>query len=114
MEINLKFHCEKCNLYFNYKSFLEKHLLSNKHINGERKERKDKGIIKEIEKKKHKCKDCEYESININHLKSHILNNHSTIEEREKGFKFYCKKCNFGSFTKSCYNKHLDTLNHIK
>lgn len=33
MEYNLNYNCENCNLYFNYKSFYEKYLISNKHIN---------------------------------------------------------------------------------
>lgn len=111
MEFNLNYHCEKCKLYFNYKSFYEKHLISNIHINGKRKERNDKK--EKPDRTIHKCSLCDYENINIQNYKAHYLKNHCTIEEKEKEFKYYCKICDFGVFTESMYNKHLETTKHI-
>jgi hypothetical protein len=36
--------------------------------------------------------------------KQHILNYHSNKEEREEGFKYYCKLCDYGSFSKDFFN----------
>ncbi len=110
MDSNIKYHCEKCNLYYNYKSFYEKHLISSYHLTGKRKERKDKKD--KPERTIHKCKICSYETINIHNYENHILNNHSSIEEKEQKFTYYCKSCNFGVFTESSYKKHLDGKRH--
>ena len=119
---NLNFYCEKCDIYFNYKSFYNKHLTTNQHTNNERKLRSDKGkerkknseknIDNFIIKKQHTCNICDYKTINIHNYENHILNNHSSIEDKEKKFTFYCKVCNFGVFTKSSYDKHLETKKH--
>jgi hypothetical protein len=113
----LKYYCSDCNIYFSYKSFYEKHLKSNKHLFGERKKRNDNGtkrLSKTTDKKKYDCNLCDYSTINLYHYKNHILNNHSTKEEKEKSYKYYCKECDFGVFVKSCYEKHLLTTKHIK
>jgi hypothetical protein len=34
------------------------------------------------------------------------------MEEKETGFKFYCKYCDFGVFVESAYKKHLETKKH--
>ena len=60
----------------------------------------------------HKCEVCNYETINIHNYESHILNNHSSMEEKEKKFTYYCKACNFGVFTESSYNNHLNGNRH--
>jgi len=44
----------------------------------------------------------------------HKLNEHSTVEEREKEFKYYCKKCDYGTISKDLFNKHQQTQKHIK
>jgi hypothetical protein len=104
-ERNYKFICEKCN----YKGYLpsqwEKHLNTELHKTGKRKERTDK-------KEPYKCLKCEYETKNKLGLKQHILNNHTNLEEREKEFKYYCKKCNFGTFSIEILNNHNNTLKH--
>ena len=71
MEFNLKYHCVKCNLYFNYKSFYDKHIISNKHIDGKRKERNDKKDNKE--RTIHKCLLCNYENKNIQNYKNTLF-----------------------------------------
>ena len=45
-------------------------------------------------------------------MKLHILNNHSTREEKKKGFKYYCEYCDMGTFAKFIYNKHIKTKKH--
>ena len=47
-------------------------------------------------------------------FKQHLLNEHSTIEERADGFKFYCKICDFGTFSIDLYNTHIESKKHIK
>ena len=45
-------------------------------------------------------------------MKIHKLNKHSNSNEREKEFKYYCKCCDYGSFSEDSYNKHIDTIKH--
>ena len=45
-------------------------------------------------------------------MKKHVLNEHSTKEEREKEFKYYCKSCDFGTFSKDTYEVHTNTNKH--
>ena len=47
-----------------------------------------------------KCDKCDYTTRNIVTMKKHVLNKHGTLEQREKEFKFYCKICDFGTFSK--------------
>ena len=47
-------------------------------------------------------------------FKQHKLNEHGTKEQREKEFKFYCKCCDFGSFSKDIYVKHTNSEKHNK
>jgi len=46
--------------------------------------------------------------------KQHILNYHSSKEQREEDFKYYCKLCNYGSFSKDLLEKHNLTEKHKK
>jgi len=45
-------------------------------------------------------------------LKQHKLNEHGSLAEREKEFMYYCKLCDFGTFSKDTYNIHLNTNKH--
>ena len=45
----------------------------------------------------------------LNNLKEHILNYHSSIEEREKGFTYYCKLCDYGTLSKDSINNYYNT-----
>ena len=45
-------------------------------------------------------------------MKLHILNNHSSVEEKKNGFKYYCKICNIGYFIEHKINAHLETTKH--
>ena len=46
-------------------------------------------------------------------MDTHILNNHSSKEERKHKFKCYCEYCDFGSFSEIHYQNHLITKKHI-
>lgn len=101
-----KYYCEKCNYSTNLKNSWKQHCETTLHKTGKRKVRKDK-LDKE-----YKCEKCDYISKNKNNYLTHILNNHSTKEEKKKGFKYYCESCDFGVFVKSMFDKHLATNKH--
>ncbi len=42
----------------------------------------------------------------------HKLNNHSTIEEKKKEFKYYCSYCDFGCLYENFMIKHNETTKH--
>ena len=46
--------------------------------------------------------------------KQHMLNNHSSKKQRSIEFPYYCQSCDFGSFSITCYNKHINTKKHKK
>lgn len=105
MSREYKFHCKKCEFDTNYKSKWEIHIDSELHKTGKKKIRSDKIRIE-------KCPECEYESkINTN-MRQHILIKHSTTEDREKEFTYYCKYCDYGTFAKSLYQIHKKTKKH--
>lgn len=41
----------------------------------------------------------------------HIINEHSNLEKRKAEFKYYCELCDFGTFSKDIYNKHIESNN---
>ena len=45
-------------------------------------------------------------------MKQHILINHGTKEDREKEFTYYCKYCDYGTFSKPLYKTHKQTKKH--
>lgn len=100
-----KYTCEQCNFSCKFKSLWEKHISTELHKTGKRKQRTD---IKEP----YKCKDCNYQTKNIVTFKKHKLNAHSNKEAREKEFKYYCKICDLGTFSKGIYQKHIDCKKH--
>ncbi len=102
--INNEFYCEKCNYKTNKKFCYETHLKTELHLNGKRKIRSDK--------KDFTCEFCDYKSTNGVQLQSHILNIHKEKSDREKGFKFYCSKCDFGTFNEEIYNNHNESTKH--
>ena len=105
MSKKYKFSCDKCKFYANYKSQWEKHIGTYKHKTGKRKPRSDR-------KNPEKCDKCDYVALNNTNIILHILNNHCTIEERENGLKYYCKYCDFGTFAKLIYDRHIKTKRH--
>jgi hypothetical protein len=101
-----KFFCDKCNYGTDIKYSLLQHNETILHKTGER----GKEFIKE--KEIYKCNICDYESNNKNNYLTHKLNNHSTKEEREKEFTYYCKFCDFGVFTESSMKTHNESIRH--
>ena len=106
MNEEYKYYCDKCKFYTNVKVKYTKHLDTSLHITGKRKPRSDRK--QEI----YKCNKCDYSSKTENNYKSHYLNNHGTKEEKKKGFKYYCEKCDFGTFIEQCHIIHIETEKH--
>ena len=100
-----KYKCEKCNCSYKNESMLIRHEATELHKQGKRKIRCDKVILD-------KCPHCEYTTKNVLMQKQHILIAHSTKEEREEGFKYYCKYCDFGTFAILLYNRHNECKKH--
>ena len=98
--------CKKCNYTTKILASYKKHLETSLHKTGKRKQRSDKKT--DI----YKCDKCDFETTNESNYKLHRLNNHSSIEERKKEFKYYCAKCDFGCFAEICYTRHIDTKKH--
>ena len=98
--------CDKCHyethLVYSYK----KHCNTELHKTGKRKPRSDKVADN------YKCDKCNYITTAKLNLKTHVLNNHSSKDEKKSGFKHYCDKCDFGVFTESSFKVHLDTQKH--
>ncbi len=59
-----------------------------------------------------KCPYCVYNSTSSTGMKLHILNNHSTKEDRKKKFNYFCEYCDYGSFSEPLYKKHIETEKH--
>jgi len=102
-----KYYCEKCSYGTNIKYSLEQHNESELHKTGQRKKREKK------DQKIYSCEECDYKVERKSSYISHKLNNHSTKEDRESSFKYYCKICNFGVFTLSSFNQHNESIKHI-
>lgn len=103
--ITYKYNCLACDFHTNYNSLWERHIATQLHQTGKRKTRVDK-------KRLDKCPYCDYTSKINTILKQHILIKHSTKKQKQKEFPYYCKKCNYGSFAKPSYERHLLTNKH--
>ncbi len=102
----MTFTCECCNYKCSYLSHWKQHIESEKHKNnGIRKERSDK-ILEPI------CKFCNYKTINLRSMKTHILTHHLEKDDRKKEFKYYCDKCDFGTFGEILFIRHCETNKH--
>ena len=99
-------HCIKCNKTFTSNTHYLIHCETELHKTGKRKTRTDKqGELK--------CNICNlYSTRQQSTLKIHILNNHSSIEEKKKEYKYYCEYCDIGYLVEYKFNTHLDTLKH--
>lgn len=97
--------CVKCNYKCNFSSQWIKHCETELHKTGKRKKRTDK---KEVGK----CKKCDYETSSYSTMLKHILNKHSTKEERKSQFKHYCETCDFGTFSGDTFKVHTDSNKH--
>lgn len=107
LEDDSKFYCKECNYKCKFEYLYNRHLKTNKHINGK---------ITRVHTKEpinYKCEKCDFVSNHIYNYKTHILNNHSTLEERKKEFPYYCELCDYGIFSKDLFDKHLLTKRHF-
>ena len=104
-ETEYKYSCEKCEYKCNYISQWNNHINTELHKTGLRKKRSDC-------KEDIKCEKCDYKTRNLTTMKKHKLNKHLSLEEREKGFKFYCKSCDFGSFSQDTMDVHYNSEKH--
>ena len=102
----MNYNCEECDYHCMHESHWIQHMSSKKHQNIDRQPRSDKVL-------EPKCKLCPFESNNLTNMTVHILTKHSTPSQRKKGFKFYCDKCDFGTFTQILFTRHLETKKHI-
>lgn len=59
-----------------------------------------------------KCPHCDYTSNTNTGMNTHILNNHSTKEEKKLKYNYYCEYCDYGSFSKPLYEKHIKSNKH--
>ena len=100
-----KYVCEKCNFNCNTKARWNAHINTTLHQTGIKKKRSDY-------KEPIKCDSCNYETKNITSLKMHKLNNHSSIEDKKKEFKYYCINCDFGCLYENFMKKHNETIKH--
>jgi hypothetical protein len=104
---NKKYICEKCNFGCDIQSRWDAHTKTTLHETGKKKQRSDY-------KEPLKCEKCDYKTKNKLMMLQHKLNEHSTIGEREKEFKYYCKICDYGTVSKDLYEKHEKSQKHIK
>ena len=106
MDNNKTKYCEKCNKTFKCHAKYIIHCETELHKTGKRKTRTDK-------KEELKCSICNlYTTKQQTTLKLHILNNHSSIEEKKKEYKYYCEYCDIGYLVEHKINTHLNTLKH--
>jgi hypothetical protein len=101
------YNCIDCNYNCKYLSQWTKHISTELHKTGTKKIRSDL-------KPPNKCSHCNFESKNNIMFKQHILNEHSTLDERASKFKFYCKTCDYGSFSVDLFNNHMKSKKHVK
>lgn len=100
-----KYNCKQCNFSCQFNSAWKKHIATELHKTGKRKQRSD---IKDP----YKCKNCDYETKNIATFKKHVLNAHSNKEVRQKEFKYYCNVCDYGTISKDTFANHNETNRH--
>lgn len=100
-----KYNCEQCNFKCNTKARWTAHINTELHKTGTKKRRSDY-------KEPMLCDKCDYSTKNKTTLIKHKLNKHSNIDEREKEFKYYCKVCDFGTFSQDSLSIHNNTDKH--
>lgn len=102
------YQCKKCDFKCIFKSKWFSHISTEIHKTGKRKVRKDR-------KAPIRCSVCKiYESKNSINMRTHILNKHSTVNQRKDRFSYYCDCCDYGNFHKLVFQKHLLTRKHEK
>jgi hypothetical protein len=105
--LDAKFYCPDCDYKCLYPAHWKQHTESKKHKNkGVKGPRSDKIL-------EPKCELCHFTTNNLTNMKTHKLTKHLSIEQRKSDFKYYCEKCDFGTFGEILYNRHLETKKHI-
>jgi hypothetical protein len=102
---NKEYICEKCNFRTYYNNSYKKHLQSQLHLTGRRKERGDKVIPD-------RCPHCLYTTKVNTAMQTHIIRNHMTQEEQKEKLKFYCDHCKLGTLSKAQFDRHLQSTRH--
>lgn len=98
--------CEKCIKSFKSHTHYLLHCETEIHKTGKRKVRSNKKVDLI-------CNICNlYTTRQTTNMKIHILNNHSDVETKKKGFKFYCVSCDYGIETEKQFNTHISTIKH--
>ena len=96
-------HCENCNKTFTSNAHYLIHCETELHKTGKRKVRANK-------KEEFKCSICKiYTTKQPTNMKLHILNNHSSIEEKKKNINIIVN-CDIGYLVEQKINTHLNTL----
>jgi hypothetical protein len=107
MDTSFKFYCDKCDYKCDYPAHWKQHIESDKHLNeGKRQPRCDRILDPQ-------CALCSYKTFNSVGMKTHQLTKHLSLEDRLNNFKFYCNKCDFGTFGEILFTRHLETKKHI-
>jgi hypothetical protein len=104
-EESIMYHCDICNYTCHYESHWEQHIKTKKHMNNGIRTRCDKILDR-------KCKFCQYDTKNSHNMLVHVLTKHSDAQRRKNEFKYYCDKCDVGTFTKILFSRHLETAKH--
>ena len=63
-------------------------------------------------RKEYKCNKCNHTTHTLWNLKKHTADTHKTIKEKYK-LPYYCKICDSISISKSYYETHLNSNDHI-
>lgn len=100
-----KYRCDKCKYYTNNLYNWNIHINREIHKCGIKKKRSDL-------KEPYKCEKCDHKTKNKTNLIQHYLNYHGNFEERKNNFKFFCEYCNYGTFSKSFIEKHINSIKH--
>ncbi len=99
-----KFVCETCNYNTNYESKYKQHTETLKH--------KNNGVLVRKKQEIRICDKCTFTSSHKEGFRTHYLTKHCTKEEKEKEFTYYCKLCDFGTFSKSLIEIHNNSKKH--
>jgi len=69
--------------------------------------------IRNDKKYPEKCEKCDYRPNNNRRYIQHKLIYHTSKEEKKAEFKYYCAKCNYGTYSEILFNNHTMTKKHI-
>lgn len=95
----------ECTFRTFFKHSYNNHLKTKLHLEGRRKERKDKKILD-------KCPHCLYTTKAYTSMQTHIIRNHMSQEEQKEKFTYYCEHCKIGTLSKAQHSRHLQSKRH--